>query len=230
MTKYDILYVDGDSYTAPGEYVPVNDSYWKLFKDHIGAKEVVNHAQLSKSNESIFRNTLRFHLQNKGKKVFYLIGFTYLTRLSYVDTSKENKFNKHNPIEKNIHDAQYSGMPEVIKFYRKDGEQLNFYVDLILFYNYMKSTGADFILHNCASPITLDIAWSPSTAFCEEILNFDRCVNLTKNTMMSMCEEKNIKPVDFVQYKWNGHQGPEGNRLYYDYIKEQYDRLYVKNV
>lgn len=224
---YDVLYVDGDSYTTQGLFVDVKDSYWHLMREHIGATEFVNFAQPGKSNEAMNRNVGRFRLQNRHKKVFYLIGYTHVPRISYFDNTRPNKLNKSNPAEQFFYDSHcYELNPAFARMFHLEGEILNFSVETLYFYNFLMREGVDFMMHNCALPVTLDVDTPYSRDFSLELNKCDRLVNLSGNTMLSMCEERGIKPVDYDKYKWVGHQGAAGNRLYYEYLKGEYDKLY----
>jgi len=72
-----ILYVNGDSYSAP-------DEKFKVYSEILGEKlsvPVVNDAMAGSSNDRIFRTTLEY-ISSLGddEKPLVIIGFSFLTR------------------------------------------------------------------------------------------------------------------------------------------------------
>ena len=219
---YDIIYIDGDSYSTPDFCCPIADSYWYKFKNHINAIEYVNYAQPGKSNFSMIRNALRFYLQNKDKRIFFLIGFSHLYRSDFQDDKNQNPLNKFNFEERFIHQHIYVDKPDIVRA-TYEHEVLNFMTNCLLLYNFLESKNINFILHNCSNPYIEDIYSPLLKDFWLEILNLDKIPNLLNNTYLSINELKKIKPIDFEKHGWVGHHGPEGNLEYFNFLKQHYD-------
>jgi len=232
---YDILYVIGDSYTTPDCCVQVDDSYWKKFGQFIQADTIVNHSHPGKCNQSMFRNAMRFCLDNSDKKIFVLVGLTTIFRLDYQDTSFENIKNKNNGNEAEIFihnlELQNASHEELDKWFIEKWTYEHTFCNLvnaiIAHSSFFKSRNIDYLIHNCSSPLHEDIDSPFLKSFCLELGKDYKIPNLFGNTYLSLNKDRGIKPVDFQQYGWNGHHGKEGNQVYFEYLKQIYNQEYL---
>ena len=233
---YDILYVIGDSYTTPDCCVQVNDSYWKKFGQFIQADTIVNHSHPGKCNQSMLRNAMRFCLDNSDKKIFVLVGLTTIYRLDYQDFSFENNDNTENGnmAELYIHNFEMhnnKSMGEYDKWFvdkwTYEHTFCNLTNSIIAHAYFFESKNVDYLIHNCSVPLNEDIYNPFLKSFCIELRNKKSIPNLFTNTYYSLNKEKGIKPADFEQYGWMGHHGEEGNQVYFEYLKQVYEREYL---
>jgi hypothetical protein len=217
-----ILYVDGDSYTTPGLCVDQEQSYWSLFGKHINATDITNYAYSGKSNEGIFRSAVRFVLENKQSDIFLLLGFSHLARY---DTSPFIPVTNPNPAEINISSAPYKEDKDRVGGYSTELLEATFYSNLVLFDTFLKQSNVKYMLHYCGLPFKKTSAPILNTLRnrVEECANV---INLFQDTYTSLPMKHKIKPADFAKYGVVGHHGAEGNKVYADFLIEQYQKLY----
>jgi hypothetical protein len=222
--KYDYLYVDGDSYTVEDHYVESKDSYWFRFKEYIGAENYVNFAHHGKPNTGMIRNAHRFYLQNRDKRVFYLLGFSHIERTEKMVDKQPWKQCK-NPIEQFVHVVAFKDSKDYTVNYNREFEEVKFLNDSLLFYNFLESNNQDFIFHNCSKPYRADLDLPVSKDFWKEVLTCKKFPNLFDNTYHTVPESQGIASVEGGIGK-QGHHGSAGNILYSRYLVSQYKELY----
>ena len=59
-----------------------------------------------------------------------------------------------------------------------------------------------------------------------EVDQMPNVLNLHQDTLITWGMRNKIKPVDFDRYGWVGHYGAEVNKLYANYLIENYQRVY----
>lgn len=229
---YDILYVIGDSYTTPNVCVNVEDSYWNKFAKHINADVTVNHSHPGKNNSNMLRNAIRFVLENKGKNIFVLIGLTTLYRVDYYNDSIVNHYNDKNgnTSELYIHNYDKKQSSEFDKWFVStwcyDFLLVNLLKDILTSAAFFQLNKVNYLIHNCSIIIHQELHNPLVKSFTQEVNKDLRVLNLYKDSFHNLNLEQGIKPADYDRYGWNGHHGPEGNEIYFQYLKQKFEEIF----
>ena len=241
-----ILYVDGDSCSTPNLAVNESDSYWKLFADHIGADKIINYSYPGKSVEGMLRSATRFIVENDTTDVFLLIGLSFLCRRDEILDGPVGPWEKGatpypnpNPAEPHIGSknlwspAKNKGL--IAQIARQlniqggghidDLQESNFYSNIILFNSFLQSRKVKNLMHYHAIPIKRKKSVMLDS-LRNEVDQMPNVLNLHQDTLLTWGMRNKIKPVDFDRYGWVGHYGAEVNKLYANYLIENYQRVY----
>ena len=218
-----ILYVDGDSYSTPGVCVDQHQSYWSLFGQHVRADSIVNYAYSGKSPEGMIRSAVRFAIERPNQDIFFLLGFGPLERFDV--RFQTNPFKNPNPAESGISSNPFSAEKERVLGHVSSLSEANFYSNLVLLGNLLDTLNFKYMFHYMTVPLKRMEA-PMLTSLRNEVDKNPRIVNLFEDTCFVHGIKNKIKPVDFDEYGWIGHHGPEVNGIYADYLIQQYQKLY----
>lgn len=85
----------------------------------------------------------------------------------------------------------------------------------------IKQRGHDCIfLHMTADPAVIKEHDNPMVRVMKEQAETSNFYISETHSAKHVCEQARIKPVDFDQYQWHGHHGPQGQKYFGDYIEK----------
>lgn len=229
------MYVIGDSYSTPNCCVAVQDSYWSKFAYHISANTVINHSHIGKNNVNMFRNAVRFVLENKNQKIFVMLGLTSFYRIDYYNEAITNTYNKENGnrAELYVHNYERQRTNEFDKWFVTNWSYefllANLLKDILTTSAFLQKYNVDYFIHNCAEAVPAENDNPLVKSFTFEVNKDQKVLNLYKDSFHAINFEKGVKPADYDQYGWHGHHGAEGNENYFHYLKQKFDEIYNGN-
>ena len=73
------------------------------------------------------------------------------------------------------------------------------------------------LIVNLSNPVAYQDLWPAGCNIMIQVKQLTECV-IFDNTYYSVNYQDQIKPVDFDEYGWQGHHGPEGNANWYNKV------------
>jgi hypothetical protein len=229
----DLMYINGDSYTA-GE-----DSYSKHLGELLDVP-VVNNAIPGVSNDRIFRTALSdlLDLKSRHDNVFAVIGFTFVTRdelwfSDLIDPRAQQKLIDYNTLDNHeqakfltldwLDDVPNNGYEEFTKAIRMfsnfNKQVTDFYVDLTMFAYTLENLGIDYLLFSAANNCDSSEAnWDFLNSLtpkqvCE---NNDNILDIHNFNIPTFIKDNNLTPLDKAY-----HLDPEGHKMFAEYLAQQ---------
>tara|TARA_R110000823_G_scaffold101636_15_gene218362 strand:+ start:974 stop:1666 length:693 start_codon:yes stop_codon:yes gene_type:complete len=229
MTK---LYVNGDSYTQ-GLYIEPEERYANLIAKEFNWN-LFNEAHYSKSNYGIYRQTIEYVLRHLGEEdMFVCVGFSHNFRQevfynsAYYSVHKDVYRIQTTDASHDLTSADEYGFKQYCKYLTfvesYDHSLLKTLDHFMMLSLFLESHNVPYILHNTTKPIH----HSMMTRKIEDELDKNpKIVNLHNNTYEELCTVKGFIPFDYDLYGVTGHQGPEGNYAYYEFLSKKIHELY----
>jgi hypothetical protein len=203
-----LCYNVGDSYTCAENYPwcpNSKDHYWyRIAQDVYNCSEIVNDSLPGRSNSAIFRAVMKHCLENPNIPAIYFINVTSIFR---IDLSDPNSDTLHKILT-----------PKAITNIDFETIECTLYLQLIGLIEFLKFRNKPFLIFNNNKNFSSD-QLPKRDAFVEYIKNEPRVVNWFNNARIAFHENiSKIKPVDYDQYQWNGHDGTEGHKAYLEML------------
>lgn len=199
-----ILYNVGDSHTTTKYWCPKQeDHYWYKIGQDLGCKEIINDSQFGRSNDSMIKSVMK-HCLETIQPTLYFINITTIFR---IDLDGTNSYTLHNILT-----------PSAISKINFETIECTLYSQLIGLIEFLKSHNKNFLIVNNGKNFSDDML-PERDAYIAYFKKEPRILNWFDNSRIYFQENvTKIKPVDFNQYGWNGHDGPEGHQAYYEML------------
>jgi len=226
MKKFNTLWMFGSSVSQPNYLVPFADSFWWLTGRYLGVNTIKNLSWAASSFDSVCHNLVSHQAEYDWKNDFFLIGVPPLERWTVVDqTEPVKKYHSidtntravsliESPYFKNLRDISFMDDKPTVVYSDRTWTEIQALRTIFLLHNWLDSVGANYLIISLAGTFTKHIVWPPHQAVFDLCSAHDRNI-IFENTYTSINFNIN-QPVDFKQWGWNGHHGPEGNQYYFE--------------
>lgn len=217
-----ILYNTGDSHTcynvgdghaSNGRWCPnLKDHYWyKIAMDNYNCTDFINDSMPGRSNDMMIKLVVKHVLENPTADVLYIINITTIFR---IDLTTPRSFTLHDIlIPRAVADLDYETI------------ECTLYAHLIGLIDFLKVRNKKFLIINNGKNFS-DKQLPMRDAYVAYFKQEPRVLNWFDNARVYFQENvTKIKPVDFNQYSWNGHDGPEGHAKYYEMLSTRLPNL-----
>jgi len=217
-----ILFNTGDSHTcynvddghaSNGVWCPkVEDHYWyKIAMEDYNCTDFVNESRPGRSNDMMIKLVIQHCLENPTLPTLYIINITTIFRF---DLTSPHSYTLHNILT-----------PDAISVINFETIECTLYAKLIGLMEFLKARNKPFLIINNGKNFS-DEPLPMRDSFVQYFKQDSRILNWFDNARIYFQENvTKIKPVDFNQYGWNGHDGPEGHRYYYEMLKLRLPKL-----
>lgn len=201
-----ILYNLGDSHTYHnGRWCPnIEDHYWYKIAQLYGCKTIINESVPGRSNDSMIKLAIKHCLENPLTPVLYIINITTIFRIDIVSSHSHTL---HGILTK-----------EAIKHLEFETVECTLYAHLIGLIEFFKSHNKQFLIINNGKNFS-EGSLPMRDVYVSYFRNEPRVLNWFNNSRIWFHENiTKIKPVDFKQFGWDGHDGPDGHNSYYQML------------
>lgn len=222
MSKYDRLYVNGDSYSA----ITYDDMkvYSEFLEERIPVK---NAAIVGSNNERIFRSSTQHITANS----IAIIGFSFITRkeIWYSDDNNEvikvcvKETDKDFPGSKDlIDDPRFITLDKALQIETtsylkqlvatepldKTKDVMDFYTRLMMFAGYLRSIGTRYFLFNAAdnTNINYDRDFVTNTNAYRYVQSDPNILDIEDFSIRQYAEEHNLETADTYHLYEDGHE------------------------
>lgn len=226
LKNYDKLWVFGDSYTTPGEWVEPRDSFWGLLAAYLDIHTIKNCSRPGNSFDAVCQ--LVVGLQNKiqWNTDLVLIGIPPLERITVFDNHQNTEYLGHTIDTHTWQDQQFDiavhrGLIS-LQNYGKDKELiihhdrswLETQVLRTVFFlaSWLDSINANYMILNLSKDFDKNNIWGPSNFVLPYCINHQRSI-LFNDTYHGINIGVN-KPADSDIPE--GHHGPAGNKYFFE--------------
>lgn len=228
MKKFKTLWVFGSSTSQPNYYVPFSESFWWLTAKYLGADIVKNFSWSASSFDSVCHNLVSHQEEYDWENDFFLIGVPPLERWTVFDQKeparKYHVFDTNtrelsmvtSPHFENLSDISFTEDKMTVIYSNRSWIETQALRTIFFLHTWLDSVGANYLIVSLTGTFAKHehLNWSPHRA----VFNF--CSNHNRNIIFEDTYTSinfNIhRPVDFNQWGWSGHHGPEGNRYYFE--------------
>jgi hypothetical protein len=209
-----ILYNLGDSHTcynirdehaSNGTWCPnLEDHYWYKIAVLYGCKQIINESMPGRSNDTMIKLAIKHCLENPKLSTLYIVNITTIFRF---DLTTPHSHTLHNILtQKAIQELDFETI------------ECTLYAHLIGLIEFFKSHNKQFLIINNGKNFS-DNQLPMRDVYIEYFKKEPRILNWFDNGRIWFQENvTKIKPVDFAQYGWNGHDGPAGHQRYFDML------------
>lgn len=201
---YDMFYNVGDSHTWTSDLVPLEQQYWyKIYQNLIPARDFYNFSQCGRSNDRNINQVYYHILSNPGLDTFYCINLTFYNR---IDVNSAKSLALHDVLSKQaIADYDWEFMENSMHI------KLCMLIDILHYHN------KKFIVINNTKNYWRE---GIDEQLVQKIQSENRVLNWFENGRISFHQTTSkIKPHDFDQFDWQGHDGPNGHAAYYQLLE-----------
>ncbi len=205
-----IAYNIGDSYTTPDVTdAKVTDHYWyKLAMNDLSCQSVINNSKPGRSNDLIVKIAMQHCLENLDLDVFYIINVTTIFRFD-INVNKPYHSFKDLLTNRALNDLDFETI------------ECNTYSILIGLIEFLKSRNKQFLIINNSKQFSDDLL-PMRDAFVDYFKKEPRILNWFSNARENFHEfQTKIKPYDYKEYGWHGHDGIKGHSAYYEMLKNK---------
>lgn len=226
--KFNKLWVFGGSHSTVGICVNPQESFWALAANELQTKYVVNCSRGKMSFDSVCQILIGEQLRYDFEKDFFLIGLPPLERITVFDNHQDtalqatefdtntwsmNNFNllsHHGLINMQYHEL------DKIMIIIQDRSWLETQTlrQIFLLTQWLDRHQANYLIVNHSKNLDANNRWGPSEFVLDYCLKHQRCV-LFDQSLYNVNLNIN-RPVDFAKYGWQGHHGPDGNKLFFE--------------
>jgi hypothetical protein len=238
LNVYDKLWVFGDSYTTPNYCVSPKESFWGLTASAIGANSIINCSWVGNSFDSIMHMVVSMQTDYDWNNDFIIIGIPPLERLTVFDNYKDTRYNKHTfdlktwdfelsdiNCHTGLQNLKMNTVKDLVIFEDRSWTETQTLRSLFLLTSWLDSKQANYLIVNLSKPLDLNNNWGPSNFLLPYCNGHSNLIGF-KDTYYSINLEVN-KPVDFKEYGWMGHHGPDGNRCFFEKsVKPKLEELF----
>ena len=244
----DILYVNGDSFTAEDWTVKDRPLVWPDYLSHIINLELCNSAIIGSSNVRIFRRSISDIIQflNNGKTPLVLIGLSFIRRQ---EVWEENIFccDREHPFDKNGSLSGPTTLDKAVKrasgynldYYKTKilievtdvkNMVLDFYMELFLFVSWLEKNNLNYYIFSAAnntyeSPDNHDYAFLKEFNFFNEIIHNPKIDDLHNFSFVNW--SSNLS--DYIKND-SGHLSSSGHEKMANFLyKKLIDRSIIFN-
>ena len=211
-----ILFNVGDSHTFPdGGWCPnIKDHYWyRIATNVFNCTEFINHSAPGASNDAMLKAVVRHCLENPTLPTVYFINITTIFRIDLNDQSST------------LHQIL---KPQAVAQIDFETIECTLYSHLIGTIEFLKSYNKPFLIFNNGKNFSAD-QLPKRDAYVKYVMNENRILNWFNNAKIDYHAYKTkIKPVDYYQYEWNGHDGVDGHNKMYDMLIKSIPDKYTK--
>lgn len=232
---FDLIYVNGDSYSASRRDFPV-------YSDHLGdiGKNVINCAMQGSSNSRILRKTLEDLLSIKHTNTLVILGCSFITRMEVWYQGNNNKIlqdievrnTKDFPFNKTLFDklqlltADYIGnvdsndsqLKSTIKYSNINKLAIDFLIQLECLIGWLENNNINYLIFSAADNYDWpECNWDflKSTNVYKKLMNNNKIIgNFFDFSIKKFCTDRNLKTES------TGHMLADGHQEFSDFLKK----------
>ncbi|CAB4129158.1 hypothetical protein UFOVP112_256 [uncultured Caudovirales phage] len=208
-----MLYNVGDSHTYPaGKWnTELYDQYWQQIANFYGCTDIVNDSIPGRSNDAMIKLVIKHELENPNLPTLYIVNITTIFRIDL-----------HTPESSTLKDVLTTKAIAELDF---ETIECSLYAHLIGLIEFLKSRNKQFLIINNGKNFSSD-QLPMRDAYVEYFQREPRILNWFSNSKVNFHQDTTkIKPVDYDLYSWDGHDGPEGHRAYYEMLVTRLPKL-----
>ena len=192
--------------------------------ERVGANEIYNYSSPG-LNLDLMTHLMITDRENIhwGEDSLVLFCATHLERITLHDTDKDlNLAVIHNneltiksaPCSRGLRSASvWQAVPEIAKVYDRSWTDHQGLMQLYLIYHWLSLKNTPFIIANMCIEYPRTPGW-PTDYLCDWWADQPNAI-IFQNTYRDINIGIN-RPVDYNEYGWGGHHGPEGNLLFFE--------------
>lgn len=227
MTGYKTLWVYGSSNSVPNHAVPMNQSFWGLAAQDLGVDHIINFSTSGNSFDGVIHTLVSMQPMYNWQDDFFLIGIPPLERWTVFDNHADTATWAHRITVKNwgidkFENDCFHGLINVgfqtdkstVLYEDRSWTETQALNKIFLLTSWLDSVKANYLLVNLSKNFDPQNIWKPTQFLLPYCLNHERSILFDK-TYVSI-NENVFRPVDYNQFGWLGHHGPEGNKNFYE--------------
>lgn len=231
MKNYDLICINGDSYSA-------KSNNFKVYSEYISELtgiDVINTAVAGSSNQRIFRSSLETLLDNPDKKILCLTGLSFVTRDEIWYEDQDSDILKRIPdLNSNPHtklitadwvlpDLPWSDANDRLVDLNINRQLAHFYTSLFCYKETLRNLNIDYVIFSAAD----NSGWR------------NECIDYFDNLKMvqSIKADSRIFPIkDFSIRKWaqersidtssTYHLLEDGHKIFADFLLQKIQEIY----
>lgn len=224
--KYNKLWVFGDSYTTPNQWVDVHDSFWGLTAHELEIPMIMNCSRPVNSWNSVQHLLVSLSPEISWQDDLIFVGIPPLERITVFDDYKNTEYLGYKiqtddwsiekfdiPGHRGLVCLQnYGTDKELILHSDRSWLETDVLRQIFLLSTWLNSVQANYLILNLSKDLDKENCWGPSDfvlPYCKNLKNsilFDKTYN-SINVGVN-------KPADTDEP--NGHHGPDGNRYFFE--------------
>ena len=200
-----LCFNSGCSFTTNDEHVANEQMYWYMLAKDLGCTSFINHSVPSSSNEEIFRRIYVHVLENLDSNVLYFINITSTNR---IDIVAERTSRMQEILTK-----------EAIAVYDYEIRELSLFTQIIGLMSFLDLHKKKFYIINNSKELSSS-QYPLRDRLIDYLINRPELLNIFKNSKYEFHKNiSKIKPWDYNNYGWAGHDGVTGHYAYYQMLK-----------
>jgi hypothetical protein len=210
--------------------VDPKDSWWGLMASALGVHSVENYSWPGNNIDSIS------HLIVAGSGFapddYVVVGVPPIERFTVYDPDGqeprcERFFGNLTPLDRKIL-YEHAGLkqvtthqlgPEYVMAWNRSWQEAQALRELFLLSRYIQGWTLNYLIVNLAEPFQPETEWPTLKSMQRRFLADPHSV-LFADTYFSTNKDKH-RPVDFDTHGWHGHQGPQGNKHWFESVLRQ---------
>lgn len=223
------IYYDGDSFSIMTGLNSIEKNTGFFLSDYFKL-ELNHYGYPGKNYEASIRSAMRYVFSGQAKDAFMCIGVGVAARLDV--HCEEN-------MDYGIYQLDYwleetgtsSLIPDldsrlsssidkklILGLTQHDYLKTKILLNLILLHDFLLQNNIKFIIHNLDINYYIDKNYIFQKGLLEQLESRPRIVNFLKNSLHDLMYDKNIKGWDYDQYGFMAHPGPNGHKMYADFL------------
>jgi hypothetical protein len=202
-----ICFNSGCSFNVPNLEINLANEqmYWYLLAKDLGCTTFINQSVDGCSNEEIFRRVYAHVLENTDDDVLYFINLTSLNR---IDLSAQGTSKLQDVLTK-----------ESIVLYDYEIRELGLFTQLIGLISFLDQHNKKFYVVNNSKALS-NQPYPLRDTLVKYLSGRSELLNVFDNSKYEFHKDvSKIKPWDYDDYGWFGHDGVEGHYVYYQMLK-----------
>lgn len=216
----------GDSYTTPGYYVDIQDSFWGLAASALYIPNIVNCSRQANSWTSVQQLLVGMQDQIRWSDDLIFVCVPPLERITVFDNYKDTAYNGHRistatwtdetfPIACHhglVSLQNYGSDRQLILHSDRSWAETDVMRQIFLISKWLDSVQANYMILNLSKDFDRGNRWGPSEFLLDYCLNLENSI-LFERTYHGINIGVN-RPADTDQSE--GHHGPAGNRYFFE--------------
>jgi len=224
------LYVFGDSYSTPGFCVGPQDSWWGLLARAIGHKiEGVDNYSWPGNNIDSIGHVIVANQDLFQPDDYLVIGIPPIERMTVFDpAARAKQVVKFDPLLKEVERVmvpRHESLGQltahqldraIVDLWNRSWQEAQVLRGILTLAAYIEKITTRYMFLNLAEPLQPPTQWSVLESLQQQAKAHPQMI-IFEDTYYSVNFNVN-KPADFETHGWFGHQGPIGNKHWFDTV------------
>jgi hypothetical protein len=222
------LYIFGDSYSTPGFCVDPRESWWGLMATDLSSKiQGVDNYSWPGNNIDSIQHIVVANQDMFDTDDYVVIGLPPIERLTVFepDASPKSviKFDRYLNQCSCSNVARHDGLAQttlhqagrdLVDSWNRSWQEAQILRQMITFTAWLDRIVDHYLVLNLSEPFQPLTQWTTLSSLQQPVMSHP-CMMIFSDTYYSTNYE-HIKPIDFETHGWFGHQGPAGNKAWYE--------------